>query len=368
MSTISQVVTRVLVVDEIAETADLIKLILQKSDNCEVMLVDHPTKALPVVESGNVDLVLCEAFHGSDASLVFCRKVKSAPNIEHIPIIFYSEIHDRTSMLKGFDAGAVDYLFKPLFPMELAARVKTHFRLKKQKDLTLHKIVEQQELIHIMCHDLTSPLGASLTLLELSQDDPELLTSSLNSIIGSLRKAMELTELVRQLQAIEDGKKEWVLEPLSLRDAVEDALTVFQERLARKQLKVANNIGPEFRVCVERVSFINSVVSNLLSNAIKFSERGSTITMSAKHQDDRVVFSVEDTGIGMPKWVIENLFSLKQPTSRDGTENEKGTGYGLPLVNKFVHHYKGEINISTKDIRQFPEDHGTRVELRLLRA
>lgn len=355
--------TRVLVVDEVSETSKVIEVILRKSGNCTVTHTDHPSKAAAYVTAGEIDLILCEAFNGSEASLKFCRTLKEDPEFQHVPVIFYSGIHDRQTMLKGFDAGAVDYLFKPLFPMELAARVKTHFQLKRQKDLTMRKVSEQRELIHIMCHDLTGPVSASLALMEMGRDDPEILADCYDSIVNSMKKAIELTDLVRQLQAVEDGKKEWVLEPLNLKEAIADAASIFTERLEKKHLTIAENIDPGVAVMVERISFVNSVVANLLSNAIKFSKESSTITFTAKVDGDRVAFTAADTGIGMPQTIMDNLFNLKIPTSREGTNQETGTGYGMPLVKKFVRSYNGEINVFSNDIAEHPGDHGTRIEL-----
>ncbi len=365
MKSDSPEITRVLVVDEVPETANVIELILRKSCQCEVSLTSHPSKAMPLIATGGVDLVLCEAFSGTDFSLNLCRKLKASEEFQHVPVILYSGIHDRQSMLKGFDAGAVDYLFKPLFPMELAARVKSHFQLKRQTDLTIQKVIEQQELIQIMCHDIPGPVGASLTLLELAQENPDLVPECLESVISALKKAMDLSDLVRQLQAIEDGKRDWTLEPLNLREAVADATSIFKERLERKDLRIDLTIDPEISVQVERISFINSVLANLLSNSIKFSPSGSVITCSTRTEGNNVVFVVSDPGIGMPQSIMDNLFKLGVPTNRVGTNNETGTGYGLPLVKKFVESYNGEIRVFSKHIDEHPSNHGTRIELTL---
>lgn len=357
--------TRVLVVDEVQETANVILVILQKSMDCEVTHVSHPSKANAVVSTGDIDLVICEAFSDSDASLELCQSLRSQPELEHVPVILYSGKHDRRAMLKGFEAGAVDYLFKPLFPMELAARVKTHFLLKRQKDLTIRKIIEQRELIHLMCHDLTGPIGASLTLLELAKDDPQVIADSLGMVTTSLKKALELADLVRQMQAIEDGKTEWVLEEINLRDAIENAASIFRDRLGNKSLTIQNEVESDIFIKAEKVSFINSVLANLISNAIKFSEENSEITLSSKSQDGKVLFSIEDVGIGIPDELLPSLFDLRTPTSRLGTRAEPGTGYGLPLVKKFVTLYGGAIDIFSKSIESHPRGHGTRVQLTL---
>jgi signal transduction histidine kinase len=113
----------------------------------------------------------------------------------------------------------------------------------------------------------------------------------------------------------------------------------------------------------ERVSLVNSVVSNLLTNAIKFSNRGSSIEIDAHAETDEVILRIQDHGIGMPESLQKNLFNLKVPTGRQGTNGEPGTGFGMPLVDKFVKGYGGSMRIHSVDINDSPDESGTRIEL-----
>lgn len=355
---------RVLVMDRDNETSRLIKLILQTGGEFKVWRTEFPDEAISLILSEKIDLVLCEGFNESQPSLELCEKIQSGDAaLQNTAIMFYADRHDQQSLLRAFEVGAIDYLLMPLYPMEFKTRVRSHVSLKQQKDLILKKMAEQKELIHIMCHDINGPVGVPLQLMKFARNQPDIILESLDSIINSLGKAIELTEMVRQLQAVEDGKKEWHLEPLNLKEAVEDSLSVYQERLDQKGVRFVNSIDPDTQVLVERVSFVNSVVSNLISNSIKFSTEGSEIEVSAQKGDDSVVFVLKDQGIGMPAKIQENLFNLGVPTSREGTHNEQGTGYGMPLVKKFVLSYGGEVRVSSKDISAYPDDHGTEFQI-----
>lgn len=360
---------RILVIDGENETANLIDLILTSGGEFETWRSDDPQEALSIIESENIDLILCESFKENNASFKLCEQLMEINDgVQTHAIVFYADQHDQRSLLKAFDLGAVDYLAMPLYPMEFKARVKNHSVVKRQRDLIKRKMSEQKELIHIMCHDINGPVGVPLQLMEFGREEPSLIIESLDSIINSLGKAIELTDMVRQLQAVEDGKKEWNLEPLNLKSAIEDSVSVYQEKLKNKQVNFESTVDEDINVMVERVSFVNSVVSNLISNSIKFSEPGAVITASAQKEGDSVIFSVSDKGIGMPEKIAENLFNLNVPTSREGTQNEQGTGYGMPLVKKFVTSYGGEVTVHSKDIKDHPEDHGTRFEIQLQAA
>lgn len=365
MNTILEHRPRVLVADPVPETAGVIELILQRSGDCEVRRAKNPREALKSVRDGQVDLVLMDAFFPEQASLEFCRTLRADPDWEHLPVILFAGEHDRSAMLRGFEAGAVDYLFKPLFPTELAARVRTHFSLKRQTDLTLAKMVEQRELLQLMCHDVSGPVGSVRMALELCGSNPDLFKLTREHMMESLDRIIALTNLVRQMRAFEDGKLAFELKDWPLEALVSQALEVVADLLKKKHIEVRKALRPNVQVRVEAVSFVNSVMSNLLSNAIKFSQPGETIEIGCSVENGRVYLMVEDHGIGIPEKLQKKLFNPHEVTSRPGTDAEPGTGYGMLLVKKFVSNYEGRIIIESRDIAEHPEDHGTRVILDL---
>jgi signal transduction histidine kinase len=71
------------------------------------------------------------------------------------------------------------------------------------------------------------------------------------------------------------------------------------------------------------------------------------------------MITIKDSGIGMPDEIRHNVFKKDKQTSRIGTEGEKGTGFGMPLVKNYMEHFGGKIKVESKDIESFPDDHGT---------
>ena len=89
---------------------------------------------------------------------------------------------------------------------------------------------------------------------------------------------------------------------------------------------------------------INSVLLNLLSNAVKFTRPNKMIIVSAKVLEDQMVkISIRDSGIGMPKGMVDKLFILGEKTSRKGTDGELSTGLGLLLCKEFIGKNGGRI-------------------------
>jgi signal transduction histidine kinase len=128
------------------------------------------------------------------------------------------------------------------------------------------------------------------------------------------------------------------------------------------------DVPDDLTASVDKVSFVNSVLNNLITNAVKFSERNSEIVVKAAPLGDRQTsLAVIDRGVGIPEPMLTTIFDLKEITTRAGTEGEEGTGFGMPLVQKFVHAFGGTIEVRSKDAESHPDDHGTEVIIILKR-
>jgi signal transduction histidine kinase len=103
-----------------------------------------------------------------------------------------------------------------------------------------------------------------------------------------------------------------------------------------------------------------------MTNAIKFSFPGGNIDITAKRNEGMVRLSIRDYGMGMEASLVEKVFSPGKQTTRVGTEGESGTGFGMPLVKKFITAYEGNIEVFSRDINDDNENHGTEIVLMLL--
>ncbi|RZA10791.1 MAG: ATP-binding protein, partial [Proteobacteria bacterium] len=89
---------------------------------------------------------------------------------------------------------------------------------------------------------------------------------------------------------------------------------------------------------------------------------------------DQAWIRVEDNGIGIPKSILPQIFHASRPTTRQGTSDESGSGFGMPLVKTFVEKFGGDISIMSRDVGekdengQDPRDHGTIITVRLKRS
>ncbi|MBF0207935.1 MAG: ATP-binding protein [Oligoflexia bacterium] len=161
------------------------------------------------------------------------------------------------------------------------------------------------------------------------------------------------------------------LTPTNLSKIIEKAKFLFRDKLKNKMIELSyqKHASEEIKVMVDESSFANQVINNLISNAIKFSHENSTISISAKILDEnKVQITIKDTGVGIPIDILQNIFDDQKKTTRNGTLGEKGTGFGMPLVKKFIELYHGQIEIESKSIEQYPNDHGSIIHIYLDKA
>lgn len=220
-----------------------------------------------------------------------------------------------------------------------------------------------KQLLHILCHDLQNPLFNIQSIIQISQDNPELFSEMVPHASSAVTNGLAIIQMVRNISVLDRKKLRLELEDLNLSELVQASVQMLSQQIEKKGIGIEKQIDNEIGIRVERISFINSVLNNILTNAIKFSHTGSTIRIEAFKQDGKVILSVKDTGIGMPQILLNDLFNLEKATSRIGTAGETGTGFGMPLVKTFITAYGGTIEVLSKDEKQNKSEHGTEIRL-----
>jgi signal transduction histidine kinase len=158
------------------------------------------------------------------------------------------------------------------------------------------------------------------------------------------------------------------LSPTSLNKAVEKAIELIENRLEHKELKLNLNLSPQTILCDE-ASLVYSVILNLLTNAIKFSFRGGSIDIKVtEHDDQTTLLQITDHGMGIPDYILSELFDINAKVTRPGTEDEAGTGFAMPLIKKFVDAYQATLKITSQTHEDDPQQCGTTFDIYFKKA
>jgi len=127
----------------------------------------------------------------------------------------------------------------------------------------------------------------------------------------------------------------------------EALLKQFRLNAKFKNNQLLNLVDEELSLRTDN-NMLRFILRNLIANAIKFTQDG-TITLYAHGEKDKIVFTVSDTGTGMPKEKVENLFNKSQTQSTPGTNHEKGSGLGLILTKGFIDCLNGTVEIESEE-------------------
>lgn len=352
----------ILIVDDHLKNIQVLGNLLSKKE-FDIGVAMNGKEAIDFSNEHQPDLILLDIMMPEMNGFEVCEYLKSQEKTADIPIIFLTAKTETEDVVKGFEIGAVDYITKPFNRAELLSRVDTQLENKKNREVILQKNIEQMELLHILCHDLYNPFAAIHSALEIMDGTQETLEVVTKVIKTSSSSGMQVIDLVRQMRVLMDKSGALELSSVNLLEALTDAISVVSNRLEDKKIQLNINVPPNLNVIAEAVSLKNSVINNIITNAIKFSFPGSEILIHTVEQGRQVHLMISDEGIGMPTSLLDSLFDITKATSRLGTSQEQGTGFGMPLVEKFMLAFNGTITVQSREKKEEGGQSGTTVDL-----
>lgn len=235
-----------------------------------------------------------------------------------------------------------------------------------KKELNFKKeLRDRQQFLHILCHDLKNPVSGCLSYLTMMDVHPENILKYKSSIQDCLVRSLDIIDDVRNLLAVKEGKLTMGLEFVNLKNSLNESINVLQMRLDEKSVKVKLEIDKNIFVLANQSALVSSVFNNLFTNAIKFSPENGVVNIYCTFDSGNVEIFFRDFGVGMPQTLLENIFSPDANTSRKGTRGESGTGFGMPLVKRFIESFEGKIEVNSWDESIFEEKHGTEIKITL---
>jgi len=205
----------------------------------------------------------------------------------------------------------------------------------------------------IIAHDLRGPIGNfySFTNMIIESYQTEISDKIMNFLLvvnSSAQQTLSLLENLLTWASSQQGAIAFFPVMNNLYNIIENNINLMQSKAHDKKVTIQNLLPPNL-VCEIDNYMIDTVIRNLLGNAIKFSYPNSTITFSGKITKEYVEVTVNDSGVGMTKEVVDQLFRIDvKHKSKDGTNGEKGTGLGLILCKEFIEKHGGKIWVKSE--------------------
>lgn len=204
---------------------------------------------------------------------------------------------------------------------------------------------KKNSILNMLAHDLRGPLVIANTLtkaIDSKVNDPGLIKLT-KSISGILNQSVNLITNLIDREFLDTVNVELSLERIDI------AMKVAEYIEECKRSESANE--REFHLTTSRESIylevdeakFMQIMNNLLANALKFTHAGAVISMDIREQEDSVIFSFSDTGIGIPSELKDSIFDKFTKARRTGLNGEPTTGLGLSIVKMIVEWHKGRI-------------------------
>lgn len=337
----------VLLVDDNISNIKLLVRVL-RDENVEISVANSGKDAIAITKKELPDIILLDIMMPELDGFEVCKILKDDLETKDIPIIFLTALDDINSVTKGFEVGGVDYIKKPFLIPEVLQRLHTHIELKRSRERSQQEVIMKNKLIHLLGHDLSNPLENLKMSLNLLKGRPEHFDRFWDICQRSVNQCINLLNIISEILRVEDPKKEINLSTYNLLELANETKDLIFNKLMQKDISLNIDIDPSIFVCVEKTTFVQSVLANLLTNSIKFSKHGAKIEFSViEHKNKKVTFSIRDQGIGIPQELQKEIFNINGNSHQTMIDGKRGTGLSLPLVKSFIDTYNGEILLKT---------------------
>ncbi|MFZ4394371.1 MAG: response regulator [Kiritimatiellia bacterium] len=344
---------RILVADDEAKNRELLRDILE-AQGYEVSFAEDGQQALDTAFADPPDVVLLDVMMPKFDGYEVCRQLRQDSRTAHLTILMITALRDRADRLKGIQAGANDFLAKPIDAEEIRLRVKNALHAKRLYDRVQDALVQlkalenlRDNLTHMIIHDMRSHLmvvsgSYEIILMErdrISQTQQQFVTMGQNAC-GEL---IEMVSSLLDVSRMEAGQMPLNLASSDILDIARAAVESVAVLAQAKALTVCVT-GDAASRAVDR-DILRRVFVNLLGNAIKFSPEGGSIGVAVSSEGETVRVTVTDHGHGIPPAYHTKIFE-KFGQVEDRKDNQKySTGLGLTFCKLAVEAHGGHIGV-----------------------
>ncbi len=344
---------KILIVDDEPNNFDVIEAQLLEEDY-ELSYASSGIKALQRLALFKPDVILLDVMMPEMDGVEVCHKIKSDPQLSHIPIVAVTALNSKQDLARCLEGGADDFICKPVSSIELRARIRSMLRIKQQYDTlqkqrdTLADILKlREEMSQMLVHDLRNPIACIIFAGELLKEEAELSKSSskkLERIVAAGQRLQSLTNDLLMMAKLESGNLILHRESVNFSQMIQNVIADFEPIASQKKIQLITEISPPHQKINIDANLFRRVLDNLFSNAIKFSPHKSKILCQVHYPQNELIqvrIRLYDQGPGISKNLQQIIFNkYAVGTVVEGTEQ---MGLGLAFCKMIVQAHGGQI-------------------------
>ena len=335
--------SKILIVDDAVDTVELLRkrLRFEGYDTAEAY---DGEEGLKLVAEYNPDLIILDVMMPKLGGYEVCQRLKSDENTKYIPILILTGKGEVEDKVRGLDLGADHYLAKPFDYKEVSARVRSLVATKaaREKLVEEEKLEALEQMMEEVAHEIRNPLTsiggfARRVYDRLPQGDPN--KKYMEMIINDVAR---LENMMKELLELETAAISY-REHTNINDVIMEALKSFEQDLEDRGIETKTELGDNLPLISIDQEQMKMALANLIQNSIEaMQDKLKMLKITSHISDGRMEIQVSDTGKGIPKDKIKNIFD---PFF---TSKTRGPGVGLTLTLKIIQEHRGTVSVESE--------------------
>ena len=362
----------ILIVDDDARNLQALEHMLERPGRM-VMKATSGDEALRCLLLHDVAVMLLDIRMAEMDGYETAALIRTREKTRTLPIIFLTAFNkDDADVLKGYSFGAVDYIFKPIVPDILCAKVDIFVELYKQTKALIRKNEElehaehtllhtNQELaklnqlkssfVSVASHEIRTPVTGIKGYVEnmlsgLTGPLTEKQRQYLARVASNIDRLMRIIDELLDIARIEAGQIQLQLDSVNVSQLIADVVEEFQPLAARKQISFQHTSHVSVHIKGDEGK-LYQVLTNLVHNALKFTPSGGRVDVGAvATEPEKIQISVRDTGPGIPASDLPKIFDRFYSGSSVPPDT-RGAGLGLAISKSLIALHGGSLSVSS---------------------
>jgi signal transduction histidine kinase len=349
-----------LLVDDLEENLLSLEALMRR-DGLVLLKARSGDEALELLLQNDVALALIDVQMPGLNGFELAELMRGNERTRRVPIIFVTAGNaDSPRRFRGYEAGAVDFIYKPIEADILRSKADVFFELYRQRQQIAAQRDElkarsdeleesdrrKDEFLATLAHELRNPLAPVRHGLDILRRNPD------SADAANIRDMMDrqLGHLVRLIDDLLDvsrvsqGKIELRKEKIQASDVIHSAVETSQPLIDAARHSLTIDMPQEPVWINADLTRLAQVVGNLLNNATKYTPEGGRIDLSLRAAGSEAVIAVSDNGLGIPQDMQSKVFQLFAQVEHHSDRARGGLGIGLALVRQLVAMHDGTVS------------------------